>query len=158
MGGPGPVFKADDVVFVFSPYDGSSVKLFDADRSHAQVTLLFTAANAIGNNDLARTGRIKAATRTAAEPAMQAKVFNGRVPHIGTVMSNDGPMPIKFGVKRPSATAHRKETASGREARRRPAEPRTNRYQGIDQAPHVSFGVIGRRGVRSRSWPRGTVG
>jgi len=34
---------------------------------------------------------------------------------------------------------------SGRNARHRPAEPRTNRDQGIDQPPHMGFGVIGRR-------------
>jgi hypothetical protein len=64
-------------------------------------------------------------------------------------------MPIKFRVKKPSATAHGKKRPQGRDARRRPAEPRTNRDQGIDQAPHVGFGVIGRRGDPEPLLPAG---
>ena len=39
-----------------------------------------------------------------------------------------------------------KETTSGGNARRRPTEPCSNRDQAIDQASHVGFGMIGRRG------------
>jgi hypothetical protein len=55
-------------------------------------------------------------------------------------------MPIKFGVKKAKRYRALHEAASGRHARRRPAEQRTNRDQGIDQTPHVGFGVIRRRG------------
>jgi hypothetical protein len=61
-------------------------------------------------------------------------------------MNMQSAIPIKFGVKGLWATAHSKETASGRDVRRGPVEPRTNRDQGIDQAAYVGFAVIGRRG------------
>jgi hypothetical protein len=44
-----------------------------------------------------------------------------------------------------------------RNARRRPTEPCTNRDQAIDQAPHVRFGVIGRRGVCTENLSSGVV-
>jgi hypothetical protein len=72
--GSGPIVMAHDVEVVFSPYDNSPVKLFDADRGHVHETLLFSVAKAIGDDDPARTGRIKAATRTAAKPAMIAAI------------------------------------------------------------------------------------
>jgi hypothetical protein len=44
------------------------VKFFDADRGHVHESLLF-GGKGIADDDSTRTGRIKAATRTAAEPA-----------------------------------------------------------------------------------------
>jgi len=55
--------------------DDALVKLFDADRGHVHETVLFfmrpscSAAKAIADDDSTPTGRIKAATRTADEPA-----------------------------------------------------------------------------------------
>lgn len=78
MGDLGPVVMADDFEGVFSPYDGALVKLFDVDRGHAHETFPFSfpfsGAKTIGDANPARTDRIKAATRTAAKPAMIAAI------------------------------------------------------------------------------------
>jgi hypothetical protein len=71
MRGPERVVMAEDVGVVFSPH--ALVKLFDAHHGHAHEALLFSTAKAIGDDDPARSGRIKATTRTAAEPAISAQ-------------------------------------------------------------------------------------
>jgi hypothetical protein len=73
MRGPERVVMADDVGVVFSPHNDALVKLFDAHHGHAHEALLFSTAKAIGDDDPARSGRIKATTRTAAEPAISAQ-------------------------------------------------------------------------------------
>jgi hypothetical protein len=74
MRGPERVGMADDVGVVFSSHNDALVKLFDAHRGHAHEALLFSAAKAISDDDPAGTGRIKATTRTAAEPAIIAAI------------------------------------------------------------------------------------